>query len=219
MQIAFRSRAVDRGFTILETLVAMSIFLVVLYGVYMVYDTGQQSYETGKREWDVQSQARVALERMAREIRMAGYGPTKVNNPIRIATNDTFSFDADVDNNGTVETITYARRDCAGSAASTLYRNASTTTYCGGDAFIDGVTGLTFAYYEINNLSIPYPLTSTYQLDGQAHVTGAGAPSAPGTQRNAVRQVKISLTLQQNMSGRIIPFSVTTDVTLRNLVP
>jgi hypothetical protein len=150
---------------------------------------------------------------------MAGYGPTKITNPIRIATNDTFSFDADVDGNGTVETITYGRRDCVGTLGTTLYRNASTTTYCQGDPFIDGVSALTFAYHEINNLSIPYPLTGTYQLDGQSHVTGAGTPSTPGAQRNAVRQVKISMTVQQTVGGRTVPFSLTTDVTLRNLVP
>ncbi len=209
------------GLTLLEMLVSLSMFLIVLYGVYLVYDAGEASYQKGTRAWDTQSQARLALERMAREIRVAGYNsPAKVGDPVVIATNDTFSMHADVGDGNGLRFITYGRRDCAGNSGTTLYRNTSTTTYCGGDALIEGVTSLTFTYYEINNVPIPYPLTATYQLDSQASVTGASAPTAPavGGQRNRVRQVKISLTVQEQAGTTIVPFTITTDVALRNLL-
>lgn len=209
------------GFSLLEALVTTSIFLVVLYGVYIVYDVGEKNYNTSSRKWDVQSQARVALERLGREIRMTGYAsPTKVTNPIRIATNDTFSFQADLDGGG-VKYVTYSRRDCNGNIGTTLYRNVSATTFCGGDAFVEGVNSLTFTYYELNNVPIPYPLTSTYKLDNQASVTGTNTPTTPtsGSQRSSVRQVKIALTIQQEVGGVTIPFTATTDVALRNMIP
>jgi prepilin-type N-terminal cleavage/methylation domain-containing protein len=210
------------GVTLIEMLVSITIFLVVLYGVYAVYDTGEANYIRGSLKWDAQSQSRVAIERMAREIRMAGYNsPTKVGDALVIATDGTLSFHADVGDGNGLRYVTYSLRDCAGTLGTTLYRNTSTTTYCGGNPFIEGVTSLKFTYYELNNVPIPYPLTTTYQLDSQTPVTGASAPSAPapGGQRDQVRQVKIALTVQQRAGTTIIPFTVTTDVALRNLLP
>lgn len=231
MQRPTRRPSPQAGFTLLEALIASSIFLLVLYAVYTVYDVGEASYARGSRKWDVQTQTRVALERMAREIRAAGYGvsksptPPAVFDPVVIATNDTLSFHADLDGNGTTEYITYSRRDCSGNIGTTLYRKESagtlsTAQFCGGDAFAENVSALTFTYYEVNNVPLPYPLTSTYQLDNQAHVTGTGTPSAPavGGQRNLVRQVKIEITIQQTVKGQTVPFTATTDVALRNVI-
>lgn len=210
-----------RGFTMLEMLVAATIFLIVMTAIYMVYDVGEASYNRGTRKWDVQSQARVALERISREVRMAGYtSPDKLTDPVVIATNDTLSIHTDTDGTG-AKYITYSRRDCSGNVGTTLYRNVSTTTFCGGEPFIEDVSNLTFAYYELNNVPLPYPPGSTYQLDGQGHVTGSGTPTIPvvGGSRDRVRQIKIALTVQQQLKGVLIPFTATTDVTLRNLIP
>ncbi len=216
------SRRQPAGFTLVEALVALSMFLIVLYAVYSVYDVGEANYQKSSRKWDVQSQARVALERMAREIRMAGYAaPTKVTDPVVVATNDTISIHADVDGTGATY-ITYSRRDCSGNIGNTLYRRVSTSLFCGGDPFIDGVTNLTFTYYEMSSVPIPYPLASaTYQLDSQAPLTGSGVPSAPaaGGQRSRIRQVKVAITVQQTVGGVVVPFTATTDVALRNLMP
>ncbi len=210
------------GVTLIEMLVTTVIFLIVLYGVYIIYDTGEASYIKGRLKWDAQSQSRVALERMAREIRTAGYNnPVKVADPIVIATNDTISLHADVGDGNGLRYVTYSLRDCTGTTGTTLYRNTSTTTFCGGDPFIEGVTSLKFTYYELNNVPIPYPLTTTYQLDSQGPVTGASTPSAPaaGGQRDSIRQVNIALTLQQQAGTTTVPFTATTDVALRNLLP
>ena len=215
-----RPRA-PRGFTMLEALIASTIFLIVMAAVYTVYDAGEASYNRGTRKWDVQSQARVAMERISREVRMAGYAsPDKLTDPVVIATNDTLSLHADTDGTG-AKYITYSRRDCSGNVGKTLYRNVSTTTFCGGEPFIEGVSSLTFAYYELNNVPLPYPPGSTYQLDGQGHVTGTGTPTTPvvSGSRDRVRQIKIALTVQQQLKGVTIPFTATTDVTLRNLIP
>ncbi len=208
------------GFSLLEALVTTAIFLIVLYGVYLVYDVGEANYVKSSRKWDVQSQARVALERMGREIRTAGYANPKVSDPVVIATNDTLSFHADLDGSGATY-VTYSRRDCTGTVTTTLYRNVSTATFCGGEPFVEGVSALTFIYYELNNVPLPYPLPSTYALDSQGAVTGTATPTTPaaGGQRNRVRQVKIALTIQQQIGTTIVPFTATTDVALRNLLP
>jgi type II secretory pathway component PulJ len=209
------------GFMLIEAVIASTVFAVILLGVYTVYETSEANYATGSRRWDVQSQARVALERMAREVRMAGYAsPTKLDQPIVIATDDTLTFRADLDGTGP-QYITYTRRDCSGNLGTTLFRNVSTSSFCGGEVFVEGVTTLQFAFYELSNVPLPYPLTSTYQLDGQGPVTGSSSPSAPavGGERDRVRQVKIVLTVQQQARSTVIPFTTTTEVALRNLIP
>ncbi len=223
MQRQARRLPAQAGFTLIEALIASSIFLIVLYGVYVVYDVGETNYTKGSQKWDVQTEARIALERMAREIRAAGYASPKLSDPVVIATNDTLSIHADLDGSGP-KYITYSLRDCSGNVGTTLYRNITTptnNTYCGGDPFIDNVAGLTFTYYELNNLTLPYPLTSPYQLDGQDAVTGTTVPSAPtvGSDRSLIKQIKISLNVQQQVRGVTIPFTATTDVALRNLIP
>ena len=210
-----------RGFTMLEALIASTIFLIVMFAVYTVYEAGEANYNRGIRKWDVQSQARLALERISREVRMAGYAtPNKLTDPVVIASNDTLSLHADVDGTG-AKYITYSRRDCSGNVGTTLYRNVSTTTFCGGEPFIEGVSSLTFAYYELNNVPLPYPPGSTYQLDGQGYVTGTGTPTTPvvSGSRDRIRQIKIALTVEQQLKGVTIPFTATTDVALRNLIP
>jgi len=230
-QGSFIRRPSQAGFTLLEALIASSIFLIVLYAVYLVYDTSEANYARGTRKWDVQSQARLALERMAREIRSVGYDtPTKVTNPVLIATNDTFSFATNMTGStGGLRYITYSLRDSSGSVGTTLYRNESVTTssptYCGGDVLIDSVNSLSFKYYELNNVILPSSMisspTSTYVLESQGHVTGTAVPTTPaaGSDRSKVRQVKIALTIQQQVGAITVPFTVTTDVTLRNLIP
>jgi prepilin-type N-terminal cleavage/methylation domain-containing protein len=209
----------EAGFTLIEMMVSLSIFMIVLFGVYVVYDTGEAQYSRTSREWDAQSQARLALERMAREIRMAGYNsPTNVANPIVIATNDTISIQANVGNG--LQYVTYGLRNCDSTTTKTLYRDASTTTYCGGEPFIDGVTSLTFTYYEQTGLSIPSPLTSTYQLDGVNYLTGTSTPDiSTMTNRKKINQVKITMTVLQTVGSITTPYTITTDVTLRNFLP
>ncbi|HEX9897735.1 MAG TPA: prepilin-type N-terminal cleavage/methylation domain-containing protein [Candidatus Methylomirabilis sp.] len=210
-----------RGFTMLEALVASTIFLIVMGAVYLVYEVGAANYSRGTRKWDVQSQARVVLERLSREVRTAGYAsPNKLTDPVVIATNDTLSIHADVDGTGP-KYITYSRRDCSGNIGTTLYRNASTTTFCGGQPFIEDVADLSFAYYELSNVPVPYPPGSTYQLDNQGPVTGTDIPTTPivGGSRDRIRQVKIALTVRQQVRGVTIPFTATTDIALRNLIP
>ncbi len=240
-QSAGRQTRPTAGFSLLETLIALSILLVVFFGAYLVYDAGQAEYSRGSAQWDVQSQGRVAIERMAREIRQAGFTLDMSNPiayPIVIATNDTISFRAALDPSAGVQYITYGLRNCDDTLTQTLYRNASATQACGGQAIIDSLappasgstvaTGLRFTYFAVGNVPIPqgasppYLPTPPYQLDNQNFVTGTTLPTpAPvaGSHRANIYQVRISLTLQQMVSGVAVPFTINTDVALRNRIP
>ncbi len=68
----------DKGFTLIEILIASAIFAMVLVGVYVIYDANQATYTRGEGRADLQQNARVALDQMTRELLMAGYDPTNV---------------------------------------------------------------------------------------------------------------------------------------------
>ena len=63
----------SRGFSLLEVLVTTALFSVVLAGVYLLYTTMQETFARGEMQSDLQQNARVGLDRMAQELRMAGY--------------------------------------------------------------------------------------------------------------------------------------------------
>jgi prepilin-type N-terminal cleavage/methylation domain-containing protein len=69
------SRARARGFSVLEVLVATALFSVVMAGVYLLYTTMQGTLTRGEMKSDLHQNARVGLDRMVQELRMAGYDP------------------------------------------------------------------------------------------------------------------------------------------------
>jgi type IV pilus assembly protein PilW len=101
------------GFTLLEMLISSAIFAIVLFAIYTIYITSQATSTRGINKIEVQQNARVAKERMAREIRMAGYDPSSAipvqGSPtaVQVATATTLTFIADVTGDGVSERVTY----------------------------------------------------------------------------------------------------------------
>ncbi len=211
------------GYSLIETLIGAMVFLVVLEGVYILQQTSLTTYARAEDSASMQQTTRVALDRMAQDLRMAGYGTPKLTDPVVIATNDTVSIHVDMkDGNGPLY-ITYSLRDCNGNLGTLLYRQASATSFCGGDTIASNVSALQFTYFYGQNVPLPYPTPNppVYQLDNQGAVTGTGTPTAPGagSDRNNVRQIKVALTMSNNNVQRPQRFKATTEVTLRNLIP
>jgi prepilin-type N-terminal cleavage/methylation domain-containing protein len=81
MPHAFRDQ---RGFTLAELLVVTAVLGLILAGVMMIQQQGQQAYIMGSNRVETQQNARVALETMTRELRSAQAitalgGPTDVS--------------------------------------------------------------------------------------------------------------------------------------------
>ncbi len=188
----------QKGFTLIEALISMTIFLVVLTAVLSTYDSARRIYTRGSRKVDIQMNARLALDSLSRQIRSAGYFPenetasTPLTDSIRIATNNAIAIYGDVDNTGTSQVTLFClsgtdlRRTegAVGTAASYVCAN--------GDIVASSITGLSFVYYDANNNPIPSPPSTPYQLDS---VSPGGVPSmTTTTQRAQVRRVVITLT-------------------------
>jgi prepilin-type N-terminal cleavage/methylation domain-containing protein len=65
----------DRGFTLVEIIVAAAVSMVLLGAIYMAINSAQRSTMGIERKVAVQQDVRPALELMAMEIRMASYNP------------------------------------------------------------------------------------------------------------------------------------------------
>lgn len=61
----------QKGFTLAELLVGLAVLGLALAGLATVHESGLRAYVYGSNRVEVQQNARVALERMAREIREA----------------------------------------------------------------------------------------------------------------------------------------------------
>jgi prepilin-type N-terminal cleavage/methylation domain-containing protein len=91
-----------RGFTLVEILIAMSTFLIVLFAIYSTFDSSQATYAAGEQRADIQQSARIAMEMMSADLRLAGYGFPTGAGAITAAGPTDISFWADLDNASTV---------------------------------------------------------------------------------------------------------------------
>jgi len=88
----------QKGFTIVELLVAMAISMVVMAAVYSTYRSQQTSYIIQDQVSATQQNIRAAMYSLVRDIQMAGFNPTNaVGNIFRITTpgENTITFTAD----------------------------------------------------------------------------------------------------------------------------
>jgi len=91
-----------RGFTLIEILIALSTFLIVLFAVYTSFESSQATYAAGEQRADIQQSARIAMEMMSADLRLAGYGFPTGAGAITVASPTAISFWADLNNASTV---------------------------------------------------------------------------------------------------------------------
>ncbi len=72
----YKSKA---GVTLIELLIALVISAILVAGIYRVYISQQRTYASQEQIADMQQNVRVAINRMIREIRMAGFGGKNEN--------------------------------------------------------------------------------------------------------------------------------------------
>ena len=64
----------SKGVTLIELLIALMISAILIAGIYRIFLYHQRTYVTQEQVADMQQNVRVAINRMMREIRMAGFG-------------------------------------------------------------------------------------------------------------------------------------------------
>ena len=113
-----RTRPGDaRGFTLVETMVALVLFTIIGVAVYQILIHTSQSERVSTTVAEAQQNARVALDTILRDLRQAGYGiDTSSEVPIETASEYRVTFVIDQDADGVIEageSITYFMDDNA----------------------------------------------------------------------------------------------------------
>jgi prepilin-type N-terminal cleavage/methylation domain-containing protein len=72
--IAYRLKRSNKGLTLIELLLAMAISAILTAGLYRTFIGQHKTYVVQEQVVDMQQNVRVAISRMMREIRMAGFG-------------------------------------------------------------------------------------------------------------------------------------------------
>jgi len=212
------------GFTLVEMMVAISIFLLILVGVFQVFDPSNRAYLNSQHKLGVQQNGRVAMDTIVRQLRMTGYFPENldnntandVSNRIQAASDTQLAVAGDLDGSGSSSAFTF----CLDSGGLRVVKGpigtAASYTCSTGTVLAESVTALSFAYFDSANTPIPNPPTGPYNLDS---VALGGAPTfATTTQRAAVARIVIKLTARENVPGGqpAQTYDLASDVRLRN---
>jgi prepilin-type N-terminal cleavage/methylation domain-containing protein len=228
------------GFSMVELVIGLAIFLLVLLGIYQLFDTGSATYRSGQRRADVQQNARVALDETVRQLRMAGYFPENFDaNPandlpstamkVQVATSNGLAVLGDTDGSGESRVLLFCLNGSTvirkwavtggavtGPAAAYTCSVENVPNQRVGDVLAESITGLTFTYYDATNTLIPVPATNPPGLDDE----GLGAVPAFGstTNRGNVRTMVITLTAREDIPHQAPQiYTLTSSVRLRNV--
>jgi prepilin-type N-terminal cleavage/methylation domain-containing protein len=235
-------RGSRKGFTIIELVISLSIFLLVLMAIYQIFDRSNATYNSGTRKQDIQQQARLAMDEMVKRIRVTGYysenfdanAANDLANPlsIHIATPTALAVFGDLDGTAQIvptpalpwskvflfcrsNTALLAKTGNSGVAGSYACSCTGTQTGC---FLADNVTDLRFRYYDVNNNEI-VGNGAQGQLDGQD--VGAAVPNlstgATRAQRGAVRRVIIKFQATETVTNQKDQvYTVTSSIQFRN---
>jgi len=98
-----KDRRTISGFTLVELITSMAIGMIVLSALYSVFIMQNRTLSTQEQIAEIQQTARIGMDIMLRDIRMAGYNPSKTTswisgtNPgLTNATSDSLSFVSDL---------------------------------------------------------------------------------------------------------------------------
>ena len=210
------TRRAAPGFSLIEMLIGSVVFVVVLLAIYMILDTSRADYAMGAAKSDVQENIRVALESMARELRMVGYAPSNIPNAdcatppcgVTAFIASSVTFQADLDGNNQTDKVTYTfaaatnpTKPCDSSDSTTVGSLTRTVQSWAGGAW----SPATPTAYDI--AQCVKTVTVTYR-DSAGVVTAVAAN---------VRRITISIQGEENARGQAPrTYALATDVWLRN---
>jgi type II secretory pathway component PulJ len=188
------------GFSLLELLVASTIFFMFIVGISSVYSRTHVIYTRGQNRVEVQQSARIALLTLMREIRSAGFDPSGLvpqqatAAPVQAAESDRLVLLADVDGDGSTDRVTY-RLD-----GRRLVRDVESWD---GEEFLPPTSGELAE--EVEQLSFGYS-------SGGAELPAPVAPDDLGS----IHRVRIDLVTTHSAIGEQERYPLHVDVGLRN---
>ncbi len=195
-------RRAERGFSLLEAVVALALLSLLMVGAFTCLATLQVVSARARSRAEVQQHGRVALDRIAREIRVSGYDlsgviPTLPSpRAIQTAEASRLTMVGDVDRDGTLDKVTF------GLAADRLLREVSSwngTSFpaATSDLLGAGFSALGFSYHDGNDTELSAPVSTSSLGD--------------------IRRITVALVTTASTVGHEASMPLVVDVRVRNL--
>lgn len=160
----------ERGFSLVELLVAMAISGIILGSLYSVFIIQNKTLKIQEQITEMVENVRAAVDLISREIRMAGYNPTGASFTGLTYHAGEIQIRADLNGNGTLgdenEQITYAY--------DSVYYRINRNNGNGNQAFAENIQEFLFTYLDSNG----QVTTSTNQIR-QMIITVTGRTAKP----------------------------------------
>ncbi|MEE9539298.1 MAG: prepilin-type N-terminal cleavage/methylation domain-containing protein, partial [candidate division NC10 bacterium] len=162
----------EKGVSLLEALVSLLIFLVVLFGVYNLYDASQTGYARGTTDIGLQDSGRNAQAEMAAITRSVGYDPTgagifglrNAGGFVPIATESTLLFTLDANEDGVLANDSTERIGFALFGSDLQRTIDGVTPVAGLPTLARNVQSIQFSYFDASDTPIPNPPGAIYNL-------------------------------------------------------
>ena len=210
----------EGGFTLAEVLIASTVSMIVLVGLYLLYDVNQATLIRGEQQTDLQQNARIGMDRIVRELRLVGSDPSGtlsggpaipgattncVGAPpvplqaIEIAEATCVRFYADVDYDLVAPLATERVEYSYNAATQRLRRQVWTAAgTAGAQPLAERVTALTIAYYDAAGNLLLFPI--------------------PAGSLGSIRRISVIITTADTVTGRVPqPYTLRAEIRPRNL--
>lgn len=209
-----------RGYTLIELTVAMLVSLLLMVGLYQVLFSSQATFESVQDQTALRQQARVVINQLADELRMAGYDLGSATERLEYAGTNEISFVADIDDGDPAAPCNNALETAVGGGAERMrYRLVGTnllrTVDCwNGGGWTNEYTDQIVATEVQNNRA----MFRYFDEDGNEMLPGAGTLGL--ATRADVRVVELQIDLTgadvQVLGDPSVDFEINTAVRLRN---
>lgn len=195
----------QRGYTLAEMLVVAAVVSVIMAGLFSMLSSGTQAYTVGTNRADAQQTARLALDRLIREVRTAGHDPLATDSfaaVTALAVGTGFVIRNDWNGNGaiatnvtvTVDGVAHGEQVTYTFAGNTLTRQESNLD-AAAVTVATGISNMTIQYLDANDVAVPTPsganasLIRTVVLD----VTAQPGTSVTSTQVAVRSQTRVRI--------------------------
>lgn len=171
-----KERSPWRGLTLIELLISVLLISAMLEAIWVVYSTGSNVFSGQLSRYDIKNETSLALTIMTKELHQAIAISTT-----QLPTATSLTFTADLDNNGTTETIQYAWSGISGAPLNKLIGNPPVAT----KALVRSVKSLTFSYYNTDNTLVAAPVSALNVPN--VHLLAVDVTSAKGEETFRLR--------------------------------
>ncbi len=194
-QMTNSTLAAQDGFSLIELMISAVLIAMILAGVLPLLTGGQNAYEAQSADMSMRQGARVALDKVTRETRLAGYGIDNIAQVFTIASASSIQFAADVDDGDTDAPCDASFENAANGGAERLTYSVSGTNLT---RSVDCWNGTTWTS-EISNQVLIADLDTSQTVfrffdENGTEMTG----TLSSANRDAIRSVAIQLDLEDN---------------------